>query len=102
MFHRYDIIQPYFNDGYNVQVQEYFSHLRICHDGQTFYYNLQRNLLEKVVWLAWSDCQVCVSSTKVYNYGYGEGMILNQLRIRPLHLDYILENRDPEHQATST
>ena len=25
---------------------------------KTFFYNMQSNLLDKIVWLTWSDCQV--------------------------------------------
>ena len=40
------------------QILEYFSHLRMYMFSKTFFYNVQSGLLEKIVWLVWSDCQV--------------------------------------------
>ena len=49
------------------QVLDYFSHMKIHMFGQTFFYKLKSDTLDKVVWLTWSDCQVIREEMKPLN-----------------------------------
>ena len=61
------------------QVLDYFGHMHIIMFSKSFFYELQSGLLEKIVWMAWSDCQV-----RIFYYFW---MVFNSL---PPILTFIL------------
>ena len=42
------------------QVSEFFSHMKIAMFSSSFFYDLQKSFLNKVIWLTWTDCKVYI------------------------------------------